>query len=91
MLGNEPDLLRDGRGRAGGSALVSATNGKTTTTWLLAEALRARRIAVGDQPHRREHAGGDRGGARHREPQQRRGGSEVDERWASEGGRSPWY
>src|SRR6185436_10688316 len=40
MLGIEPDLLADVVG-ARRVALVSATNGKTTTTRMLAEALRA--------------------------------------------------
>ncbi len=45
MLGLQPDLLADVVG-ARRVALVSATNGKTTTTRLLAEALRANGTSV---------------------------------------------
>ena len=80
------------RRRAGPVALVSGTNGKTTTTRLLATALETRDRRRGrHQRHRGQHAGRPRRGAgRHRPPRsgRPRGRRELPAGWCS-GGREP--
>ena len=83
----EPDAARRGRATTSTSTLVSATNGKTTTTRLLAEALRADGTDRRHEPTGREHA---RRGSRRRWPRAPGPGVavlEVDERCAAAGRR----
>jgi lipid II isoglutaminyl synthase (glutamine-hydrolysing) len=79
MLGIEPDLLaRVVAGRR--VALVSATNGKTTTTRLLAEALRAAGTTVATN-HTGANMPAGIAAALAREPDTEVAVMEVDERW----------
>ena len=79
MLGIEPDLLADVVD-ARRVALVSATNGKTTTTRLLAEALRANGTAVATN-HTGANMPAGIAAALAREPDTEVAVIEVDERW----------
>jgi UDP-N-acetylmuramyl tripeptide synthase len=79
MLGIEPDLLADVVG-ARRVALVSATNGKTTTTRLLAEALRANGTSVATNHTGANMPAGIAAGLA-REPDSDVAIIEVDERW----------
>ena len=81
MLGIEPDLLARGRRPIGRVALVSATNGKTTTTRLLAEALGPNGIAVATNHTGANMPAGHRGRARARAATRDVAIIEVDERW----------
>lgn len=79
MLAVAPHLLDEvGAGRR--VALVSATNGKTTTTRLLAEALRAAGIAVASN-HTGANMPAGIAAALGRDPEPRVAVLEVDERW----------
>lgn len=79
MLAIAPDLLAEvGAGRR--SALVSATNGKTTTTRLLAEALRAAGTPVASN-HTGANMPAGIAAALGRDPEPRVAVLEVDERW----------
>lgn len=79
MLGIEPELLADVVA-ARRVALVSATNGKTTTTRLLAEALRANGTAVATN-HTGANMPAGIAAALAREPDTEVAVIEVDERW----------
>lgn len=79
MLGIQPELLAEvGAGRR--VVLVSATNGKTTTTRLLAEALRANGTAVATN-HTGANMPAGIAAALARDPEPEIAILEVDERW----------
>jgi len=79
MLAIAPDLLEQvGSGRR--CAIVSATNGKTTTTRLLAEALRGAGVAVTSN-HTGANMPAGLAAALGRDPEPRVAVLEVDERW----------
>ena len=78
------DLAPRRRGSPGGSTIISATNGKTTTAGMLAAAMRAAGRDPGPQPRRLEHELGRRHGAaraaRRRGPVRGRRGVAAEDR-----------